>query len=254
MKLLSTLISLFIINSLIAQQIPAFPEGAEKLNNKLLAGINSRHINWAKQEAGKINSKQLEASQASTAAGSYGKLARLGEGDIEALTFITLMQAAKSAQEDVKGVMQSVKAINATKAKMREVEEQRKKLAGNEDVAKLEAGGSGNVLDGASITEGEGSRAGSGGNKKLNKKTLDSLYRAIGLKSNITQFKVSNLRELNTQIEQIKKDIDAMSEMGEMESLRLQMAMDRASKMMSTLSNLQKKISDSADSIIKNLK
>lgn len=49
-------------------------------------------------------------------------------------------------------------------------------------------------------------------------------------------------------------DIDAMSEMGEMESLRLQMAMDRLSKMMSTLSNLLKKTSDTASSITQNLK
>jgi hypothetical protein len=39
-----------------------------------------------------------------------------------------------------------------------------------------------------------------------------------------------------------------------MESLRLQMAMDRMSKMMSTLSNLLKKISDTASSITSNLK
>ena len=45
-----------------------------------------------------------------------------------------------------------------------------------------------------------------------------------------------------------------MSEMGEMESLRLQMAMDRMSKMMSTLSNLLKKISDTSTSITQNLK
>jgi hypothetical protein len=45
-----------------------------------------------------------------------------------------------------------------------------------------------------------------------------------------------------------------MSEMGEMESLRLQMGMDRLSKMMSTLSNILKKISDTANSIIQNLK
>lgn len=45
-----------------------------------------------------------------------------------------------------------------------------------------------------------------------------------------------------------------MSEMGEMESLRLQMAMDRMSKMMSTLSNLLKKISDTQNSIVQNLK
>ena len=45
-----------------------------------------------------------------------------------------------------------------------------------------------------------------------------------------------------------------MSEMGEMESLRLQMAMDRMSKMMSTLSNLLGKISDTASSITGNIK
>jgi len=45
-----------------------------------------------------------------------------------------------------------------------------------------------------------------------------------------------------------------MSEMGEMESLRLQMAMDRMSKMMSTLSNLLKKLSDTSSQIAQNLK
>jgi hypothetical protein len=43
-------------------------------------------------------------------------------------------------------------------------------------------------------------------------------------------------------------------ELGEMESLRLQMAMDRMSKMMSTLSNLLEKISDTGASIVGNIK
>ena len=45
-----------------------------------------------------------------------------------------------------------------------------------------------------------------------------------------------------------------MSELGEMESLRLQMVMDRMSKMMSTLSNLLKKISCTTSQITQNLK
>lgn len=52
----------------------------------------------------------------------------------------------------------------------------------------------------------------------------------------------------------MKDKLDSLSEMGEMESLRLQMAMDRMSKMMSTLSNLLKKISDTASGITQNLK
>jgi hypothetical protein len=52
----------------------------------------------------------------------------------------------------------------------------------------------------------------------------------------------------------IKNKLDSMSEMGEMESLRLQMAMDRLSKLMSTLSNLLKKASDTASGITQNMK
>ncbi len=48
--------------------------------------------------------------------------------------------------------------------------------------------------------------------------------------------------------------LDSMSELGEMESLRLQMAMDRLSKMMSTLSNMLKRISDTQNAITQNLK
>jgi hypothetical protein len=65
---------------------------------------------------------------------------------------------------------------------------------------------------------------------------------------------VTTKAELSNAIDQIKADIDSMSEMGEMESLRLQMAMDRMSKMMSTLSNLLKKISCTASQITQNMK
>lgn len=63
--------------------------------------------------------------------------------------------------------------------------------------------------------------------------------------------------ELDAAIDQAKSDLDSMSEMGEMgemESLRLQMAMDRMSKMMSTLSNLLKKASETQEGIIQNIK
>ncbi len=50
------------------------------------------------------------------------------------------------------------------------------------------------------------------------------------------------------------RGLDSLSEMGEMESLRLQMAMDRMSKLQSTLSNILKKNSEAASSITRNLK
>jgi len=60
--------------------------------------------------------------------------------------------------------------------------------------------------------------------------------------------------ELEAAIGDVKGELDAMGEMGEMESLRLQMAMDRMSKLMSTLSNLLKKSSETGSQITQNLK
>jgi hypothetical protein len=51
-----------------------------------------------------------------------------------------------------------------------------------------------------------------------------------------------------------QKELDSMSEMGETESLRLRQAMDRLSKLLSTISNLLKKSSDTMQTLTQNLK
>jgi hypothetical protein len=60
--------------------------------------------------------------------------------------------------------------------------------------------------------------------------------------------------DLDAMLELLKKQEGEMSGMSEMESLRLQMAMDRMSKMMSVLNNLLKKQNDTASGIIQNIK
>jgi hypothetical protein len=51
-----------------------------------------------------------------------------------------------------------------------------------------------------------------------------------------------------------KQPLDAMSELGETESLRLQTVMDREAKLVEAVSNALKKEADTASTIIKNLK
>jgi hypothetical protein len=51
-----------------------------------------------------------------------------------------------------------------------------------------------------------------------------------------------------------QKQQDSMNEMSNEQSLRLQMAMDRLSKLTETLSNIEKKMAQTDDSIVKNLK
>ena len=54
-----------------------------------------------------------------TPEGNNTSMSGMSDGDIEALAFLVLMQAAKSAQEDLKAVMAHVKAINNNKQQQR---------------------------------------------------------------------------------------------------------------------------------------
>ena len=83
--------------------------------------------------------------------------------------------------------------------------------------------------------------------KKQNPDTV-RLVRSVAFKKSPTK------TEINAMVDQIKKDLDSMNEMSELDQLRLQMLMDRRSKMMETLSNLMKKFSDTQEDIIQNLK
>jgi len=69
----------------------------------------------------KFGKKQAASAPTGTPAPSSKPtvLGDLGSADIEALAFLVLMEAAKSAQEDLKAIMDGVKAINAEKSKQR---------------------------------------------------------------------------------------------------------------------------------------
>ena len=176
-----------------------------------------------------------------------GAAALGADSDIESLAFLTMMEAAKSAQEDVRAVMASVKAINAAKKAMREL------LGKITQDAAANAGkrGSDGPLD---FSRGLGSEA---AYHKVPFPVADAQAKG-GVSFVETDLSpgapVRRKEDLDALVDKAKGDLDSMSEMGEMESLRLQMAMDRMSKLMSTLSNMLKKISDTSNAITQNLK
>ncbi len=121
--------------------------------------------------------------------------------DIEAVAFLVLMQAAKSAQEDLRAVMAQVKAITAAK-------------------------------------------------KRLRDKTRPLLAEELDYEAVFHLVATLYAKQIQAEIGELLEK----SELSEMEQLRLQMAMDRLAKMMSTLSNILKKIADTASQITQNLK
>jgi len=154
--------------------------------------------------------------------------------DIEVACACIMMQAAKAASEDLKAMMKEMQEANAAKARARR-QMDALKTAAAESAAKGVAPCV--IADCGAATRELAHAAGRRGTNP-----------GYQLPVSPTQADVGALTEL------LKKEVDEMSEMGETESLRLQMAMDRLSKMMSTLSNLLKKISDTAQSITQNIK
>lgn len=64
----------------------------------------------------------------------------------------------------------------------------------------------------------------------------------------------ADLDELNGAQAALRAELGTISDMSETESLRLQMIMDRLSKLMSTLSNVLKQSADTQKTIIQNMK
>lgn len=229
--LISSLLFLFAILSATAQEKPS-PE-AEAFFKKAMSAINPRHVAWVKTTAKTANEKNMTYADVKTEATSWAVLGDLNSVDIEAMCFLVLMQAAKSAQEDLKAIMAGVKAINEQKKEQREL---LAKMQRQQSMTSVQ-------LDSFNF---------------LRRKTIaiqkhQNLDSMKFIRSGVVKKQLSKT-DISAMKEQIKNDIDSMSEMGEMESLRLQMYMDRRSKMMETLSNIMKKISDTQDDIIKNLK
>ncbi|MBC7873133.1 MAG: hypothetical protein H7Y01_04000 [Ferruginibacter sp.] len=222
------------------QKTSDFPAGSEILFNESMMLVNARHAAWIKSTAMQVNEKNMSETEVRISATNWAILGSMPEGDIEALCFLVLMQAAKSAQEDLKAIMAKVKAINNAKAQQREnlseAQQNRTPNALQLDSLKWFISRSRALLAGA------------------NPDTVKFRRTGNNSPSSSLSIPASSKKDLDGLVDTMKNDLDSMSEMGDMESRRLQMAMDGMSKMMSTLSNLLKKISDTAQSITQNMK
>jgi hypothetical protein len=183
---------------------------------------------------------------------SYTRGEALGAGasgsDIEALVFTVLIEAANDADKDLEFIMAEVKAMTNAKQALRSIINKV-----GRDVAANAAQTVGrprlNLKDGMGSTSAykhfqmpfpdPQSECGVG-------------YYAVDLVPG--KGPLTGLAQLKCIQAFLQGELDGMNGMSEMTSLRLQMAVDRRSKLMITLSNVMKKMSDTQESIVENLK
>jgi hypothetical protein len=166
-----------------------------------------------------------------------GSNPNLAGSDIEAVAFLVMMQATNAMDKDLQQIMAEVQAMTDAKQKLRDLMNQLNKGVatgtGKPDapcLTPLCRSLASELRELATATAGLGHPV------------------RLQAPANPTY---ANLRTLQGPLQQ---NLDSMNEMSEMTSLRLQMAMDRRSKFVETLSNIMKKLSDTSESIVQNMK
>lgn len=150
--------------------------------------------------------------------GAGGKGTSLENMDIEGAMFTVVMEVSRAARDDMKAMLQDIKAINKAKASLRKVT-------------------STAMIEGDSSAPRPRGRAGTADLDAV----LNIMLSAYGI-------------VIQHDVERLIRQLEAADEISEMESLGLQMALDRLSKMMSTLSNVLKKISDTSQQLVQNIR
>jgi hypothetical protein len=224
-----------------AMQLRPLPQEIIRRHAVLSAKLQPSTRMWVQQRAfleSKKSSPDVTALKADAKSHFQATNPNLSGADIEAVAFLVMMEASKSAEEDLKSIMDGVKLINKQKEALR---------SALNDVNQLTAA-SGKTPPSTPCTVPLCRSLSSRISQIQSQSPASPRLRRLQLRPNPTY------ADLNAARIDIKSNLDSLSEMGETESMRLQMAMDRQSKMMATLSNILKKMSDTNDSIVQNIK
>lgn len=167
----------------------------------------------------------------------------LNGSDIETLVQTVLLQAARDAEEDLREILREMQSITAARRKLRElIRRVRHDQADNQGRLRLEYNarglGSERAYHRAPVPVAD---PGAKGGVRF-------------VQTDLHSGRIADIETLESIQSDLRDKLDGMDELSEMTSLRLQIIMDRRSKFLSTLSNILKKISDTQDALVQNLK
>jgi Spy/CpxP family protein refolding chaperone len=190
--------------------------------------------------------------------------AGLSHMDISEAALIVLSMAIKDMDDDIRMIMAEIKATNAAKQKLREmikelngwISREMSKHPGSEDIDNEKVAGSKTKARAARPT----AKATAPPLRRitLDTKTSPVIHLEYVKAPTVPPLPPRNpgltVSGLKSMLDDLKGKLDSMNEMSEMTSLRLQMTMDRRSKIIQTLSNIIKKIGTTQETIVQNIK
>ena len=225
----------------VVMRVPEPPAEAVRLHAKYYGAVQPSVRFWIQLEGRKLKDASPDAvSEASVAAAVRARFAGqpMAPGDVERLVVLVLMEINKQSEADLRTLAEKQKTALEAKKKLRELQ------------ALLDK----QVADAAGKPDATPCLPPACGRLGLAETGATLRQTSAGSRIALPAAEPATLGELRSIKDAMKDKLDSLSELGEAESLRLQLAMDRLNKLMATLSNIMKKISDTAQSITQNLK
>lgn len=219
------------------------PSGLQKLER--MAGDAAAGI-----AAGKIFSqlqKETEKNRVLVATGLRGM-------DLSEAAFIVLAMAVEDMDEDLRMIIAELKAVNAAKRKLRDLIKQLNDWISSEMAKLAKAGKEPSDIENSRVSRKDPPYQGIVFTKTYSPVVHLEYISAPVIPPLPPRSSGVSVRELKDLRGDLKAKLDTLNELSEMTSLRLQMAMDRRSKFISTLSEMMKKTSTTQDALVQNIK
>lgn len=230
-KLFSLISVLFFIGLSVQAQKP-LPANAEVFYQKAMRSINQKHINWIKSTAQNVNKQKMDESAIQSSATTYANENHLANTDIIGLVCLIMVEAAKQANQDLRNLAQETDKLNKEKQKLRDAEKKMEQMKQDQSMSKQR-------LD----------------SFRLIARPVSNLPQTKPVKrTNVFITTKPSVSEIKQVQDDLKSKLDSMNEISMMSQVRLQMMMTAYDQTFNTLSNIMKKISQTQDGIIQNLK
>jgi hypothetical protein len=217
---------------------PEMPPEATRLHATHYGAVQPSVRFWIGVEAKKAAQAPPGAvTEASLAAATRARFAGqgMGPGDVDTLVALVLVEAAKQAERNLRALADKQRAALEARKKIRALQE-----ALDRQVADA-SGKPDRAPCGPPACGGLGLEA------------VAAAVRQTSARVTLPATEPATVGDLRKVADEMKRKADSLSEVGETESLRLQTAMDRLSKLMATLSNLVKQVSETSASILRKL-
>lgn len=234
-----------LVNLGIAQPAPQVVRHAESLNARLQPTARIWILEQAKTEAQRpapdLDTLNAVIRQRFAGSPAISPIIPVASGgftrqDIDAVTFVVMMQATQDNEDDLKAEMAALEAVNQQKANERKLLEDL-----NSELAK------GSQLGLPCMSPACRSLPG-------RVESINQANMSLGRPSRFQAGQNMSYQQFTNLQSQLSQNLESMNELSDMTSMRLQMTMDRRSKFIQTLSNIEKKISDTSSAIVQNMK